>query len=243
MVGPMPSWSCRSRNHARASEALSTSLNAASRSFTWAASTNRKPPYLTYGIRRRPRPNSSRFEWCAARTNTACSLRAMPSSRCASICSQTAEACASSSAHLTSLGRIPARAFAACSTAENPSGSFGSDGICHVENLLVRSVIGAENYSSRARKRLFEIQDVTGFRSAERVDRLCIIADDGDSFIGLGVAPSEYPLAVRSRLGTRQPKYDRTNSRAGGPTDHQGRRPSRAREGRRNQACLPPVCW
>jgi hypothetical protein len=65
-----------------------------------------------------------------------------------------------------------------------PLWGFSSHGICHVENPLARSVIGAENYRPRSRKVLFEIQDVTRFGSTERVDRLCVVSDDGDSFVG-----------------------------------------------------------
>ena len=65
-----------------------------------------------------------------------------------------------------------------------PFRSFSSYSICQVENSLVRSVIGAENYSFRARKHLFEIKDVTRFSSTERVDRLCIVSDDCDPFVG-----------------------------------------------------------
>ena len=65
-----------------------------------------------------------------------------------------------------------------------PLRSFSSHTICQVENLLSRSVIGAENYCPRSRKALFEMQDVTRFSSAERVDGLCIVSDDRDSFVG-----------------------------------------------------------
>ncbi len=62
--------------------------------------------------------------------------------------------------------------------------SFGSHSVCHVKNMLARSVVGAENHRPRSRKELFEIQDVAGFRSTERVDRLCIVSDDRDPFVG-----------------------------------------------------------
>ena len=64
-----------------------------------------------------------------------------------------------------------------------PLWSFGSYRIRHVKNWLAGSVIGAENYRPRSREDLFEIQDVTRFSSTERVDRLCVVSDDGDSIV------------------------------------------------------------
>ncbi len=56
--------------------------------------------------------------------------------------------------------------------------------ICHVQDLLARSVVGVENYSPRPWKDSLEVQDVARFGGAERVDRLCIVSDDRDSFVG-----------------------------------------------------------
>ena len=64
-----------------------------------------------------------------------------------------------------------------------PLRSFSTHAVGHVEDLLARSVIGVENHSPCSREDLFEIQDVTGLGSTERIDRLRIVSDDRDSLV------------------------------------------------------------
>ena len=82
------------------------------------------------------------------------------------------------------MGAHPGSSVRGVKNGGEPLWSFSSHTIRHVKNFLARSVVGAENYSPCARKGLFEIQDVTRFSSTERVDRLCIVTDDRDSFVG-----------------------------------------------------------
>jgi hypothetical protein len=65
-----------------------------------------------------------------------------------------------------------------------PLWSLSSHGICDVKDVLARSVVGLQDDGARSRKDSFEMQDVTRFSRPERLDRLCVVSDNRDSFVG-----------------------------------------------------------
>ncbi len=104
VAGPMPSSICTTRKPVTRSAGFSAQRSTASRSLTCAASTNLSPPNLTKGMLRRVSSISSTALWCEVRNSTACSLRAVPSSRLRSTLSTTKLTWPMSSATVTSDG-------------------------------------------------------------------------------------------------------------------------------------------
>ena len=65
-----------------------------------------------------------------------------------------------------------------------PLWSFRTNAVGHIKNLLAGSVIGVEDQCPSSREGQFEIEDMARFSSAERIDGLCIVTDNRDSFVG-----------------------------------------------------------
>ncbi len=179
-IGPTPSRSWRSRNQLISSAGLSVRRSRAMKSLTCAASRKRSPPYLTNGIPRRVSSSSSGSESCPVRNRTAC---------CAQLHALLARG-HDAIADLPGLRRfIPGhhelRLDASLALTPQPLGEavpvLCRDGVRDREDRAGRAVVALKGHRAAAREVLGEIQDVAGARGAEAVDRLEVVADDGQS--------------------------------------------------------------
>ena len=169
VAGPTPGSSWSTRNQASSSRGLSASRKQASRSFTCAASRKRSPPYLTYGMPRRPSSSSSRSLWCAARTSTACSRSATPSSRWASTCSHTTSALRGPRRRTrTSCGAVAGRARSPPAAGwRSRSGRRAATALATSRIALRGAVVDRQQQGGARRENRVEVEDVPRVGGAE----------------------------------------------------------------------------
>ena len=153
-----------------------------STSLTCAASRKRRPPNLTNGMSRRPSSSSSCALWLDVRNSTACALSAMPISRCSSTRSATQRAWSASSRTVTSSRLLASSAARSTGSWRERSRARPITALDASRIGCGRAVVALQRHHARGRReRLREVEDVAHRRRAERVDRLRVVADDGDA--------------------------------------------------------------